>query len=211
MFFHENAGNLGLRMDYLAMVYHELNCDIVVVAYRGYSHSSGVPSEYGLNLDAAAIIDYVLSSKNEMASWYSNRGGIFVVGRSLGGAVAANVISGLSSDKLNFIDGLILENTWTSLDDLVFDYFWFMAALRKLILMNHWNTLELIPKLDKVPMLHVSGSRDSITSQLHTVRLVNANSNPRFKPHVYREELGGHSDTWLVQKDVYRSKVEAFM
>ena len=151
-------------MDYIAMVYHELHCDIVMVAYRGYSHSSGVPSEYGLKLDAVAVIDHVLSSKNEMAAWYSNQGGIFVVGRSLGGAVAANVVSGLSSEKLNLIDGLILENTWTSLDDLVFDYFWFMAALRRFILMNHWNTLELIPKLNKVPMLHVLGSTDSIIS-----------------------------------------------
>ena len=67
VFFHENAGNLGLRMDYLAMVYQELHCDIVVVAYRGYSHSSGVPSEYGLKLDAIAVIDYVLSSENGMA------------------------------------------------------------------------------------------------------------------------------------------------
>ena len=40
LFLHENAGNLGLRMDYFSMLYHELGCNIIAFAYRGYSDSS---------------------------------------------------------------------------------------------------------------------------------------------------------------------------
>ncbi len=56
IFFHENAGNLGLRLDYFSMLYHEMNCDVLPVAYRGYSDSSGTPSEKGLKLDAAGVM-----------------------------------------------------------------------------------------------------------------------------------------------------------
>ena len=52
VFFHENAGNLGLRLDYFQTLYHEVNCDILAVAYRGYSASSGIPSEEGIKEDA---------------------------------------------------------------------------------------------------------------------------------------------------------------
>mmetsp|Transcript_9879 Transcript_9879/g.12255 ORF Transcript_9879/g.12255 Transcript_9879/m.12255 type:complete len:88 (+) Transcript_9879:194-457(+) len=45
VFFHENAGNLGLRLDYFQMLYHEANCDVLAIAYRGYSASSGKPTE----------------------------------------------------------------------------------------------------------------------------------------------------------------------
>jgi len=39
IFFHENAGNLGLRMDWFALVYHDLKVNVLAVAYRGYSRS----------------------------------------------------------------------------------------------------------------------------------------------------------------------------
>ena len=89
VFFHENAGNLGLRLDYLQTVYNDLNCDVLIIAYRGYSHSTGVPSEKGLNMDARAIISHALLLNEENDNWYSDHGGVFVLGRSLGGAVAA--------------------------------------------------------------------------------------------------------------------------
>jgi hypothetical protein len=41
IFFHENAGNIGLRLDYFELIYHKLEVNIVAVAYRGYSKSEG--------------------------------------------------------------------------------------------------------------------------------------------------------------------------
>jgi len=40
------------------MLYHEMNCDVLAIAYRGYSASSGKPSEKGLKLDAAAVMEF---------------------------------------------------------------------------------------------------------------------------------------------------------
>lgn len=48
VFFHENAGNLGYRLSYFAALYHKADCDVLALAYRGYSSSTGSPSEEGL-------------------------------------------------------------------------------------------------------------------------------------------------------------------
>ena len=67
------------------MLYHEANCDVLALAYRGYSASSGKPTEAGLKLDAEAVMTFL---HDELAEHYQERGGVFVIGRSLGGAVA---------------------------------------------------------------------------------------------------------------------------
>ena len=48
IFFHENAGNIGLRLDYFQLVCIQVNVNVLSVAYRGYSGSQGTPSEAGL-------------------------------------------------------------------------------------------------------------------------------------------------------------------
>ena len=61
IFFHENAGNLGLRMDYFSMLYHEMGFNVLSFAYRGYSDSVlkiGSPNEDVLKQDARVIVDY---------------------------------------------------------------------------------------------------------------------------------------------------------
>ena len=65
IFFHENAGNLGLRLDYFNLMYHKGNCDILAVAYRGYSDSSGFPSEQGLKNDAIAKSSQILTPDSQ--------------------------------------------------------------------------------------------------------------------------------------------------
>jgi pimeloyl-ACP methyl ester carboxylesterase len=82
IFFHENAGNIGTRMPNLEILVKKLNCNVFIVAYRGYSYSEGTPTEEGLALDAEATLEHVLGRDDVD----SER--VFVFGRSLGGAVA---------------------------------------------------------------------------------------------------------------------------
>ena len=44
LFLHENAGNIGLRMDWFELIYNRLDVNIVSFAYRGFSRSEGQPS-----------------------------------------------------------------------------------------------------------------------------------------------------------------------
>jgi hypothetical protein len=63
-----------------------MNFNIICVAYRGYSHSEGTPTEAGIKLDALSISNYVKSCEK------INKERVFLLGRSLGGAVALNLI-----------------------------------------------------------------------------------------------------------------------
>ena len=85
IFLHENAGNIGLRMDWFALVYHELKVNVLAVAYRGYSRSQGAPSQEGILLDAEAMLEFAKSDPR------INNKRVFLLGRSLGGAVAIHM------------------------------------------------------------------------------------------------------------------------
>ena len=114
VFFHENAGNIGLRLDYFQQLYHTLGIDVLVFAYRGYSDSTGEPTEEHLKQDSHEVMKYI---KDHLAKYYVNNGGIFLLGRSFGGAVAVEAFH--NDVYSNMIDGIILENTFTSVPDLI--------------------------------------------------------------------------------------------
>lgn len=59
VFMHENAGNIGLRLDYFEQMCKNLGVNILCFGYRGYGHSTGEPSEIGLQHDAIYIAEFV--------------------------------------------------------------------------------------------------------------------------------------------------------
>ncbi len=62
VFFHENAGNIGLRLDYFDLLYKKVGVNVLAVGYRGYGRSEGEPTEAGMKLDARAIANFVRKS-----------------------------------------------------------------------------------------------------------------------------------------------------
>jgi abhydrolase domain-containing protein 13 len=81
LFFHANAGNMGMRMDNLEQLYKIVKVNVFILSYRGYGNSEGSPSEKGLMIDAEAAIEYLYKLNIDKTK-------VFVFGRSLGGAVA---------------------------------------------------------------------------------------------------------------------------
>lgn len=75
--------DIGTRMQYLEDLYKQAAVNVLVVAYRGYSYSEGVPSEKGLKSDSLAILDYAFSREDVF-----DLDSIFVLGRSLGASAA---------------------------------------------------------------------------------------------------------------------------
>ena len=131
---------------------------MLALAYRGYSDSTGEPNEPGLNLDAEAVMKFAHA---ELAHYYVDKGGIFVIGRSLGGGVATSVISSLPAEQLDQIDGLVLENTFTSIEDMANEIFGVLACLKGFILTNHWRNIDLVKDIS-LPMFFVTGRYDEI-------------------------------------------------
>ena len=93
IYFHGNAGNIGMRLKFYKDLHDQAGCNILAVDYRGYGNSGGLPSEPGLNRDADAALKYVKARKD------LNQGGVFLFGRSLGGAVAISLASRHAEDE----------------------------------------------------------------------------------------------------------------
>lgn len=91
-------------------IYNHLHCNILMVEYRGYGLSTGVPSERGLVTDARAAIDY-LHTRHDL-----DHTQLILFGRSLGGAVVIDVAADtVYGQKLMCA---IVENTFTSIRDM---------------------------------------------------------------------------------------------
>ena len=69
------------------MVYTNLGCNILAVAYRGFSASEGKPTQEGILLDSEAVLEFAKSEER------INNERVFLVGRSLGGAVATHTVA----------------------------------------------------------------------------------------------------------------------
>lgn len=146
LFMHENAGNIGLRLDYFETVYHHLNANIVTFAYRGYSRSEGKPTEIGIKMDAEAIAEFVSEHKD------IDKTSLFLVGRSLGGAVSVHT----ATKYPHLFRGIVLENTFTSIADMVDELFFFAKYFKRLILSNHWPSINHVGTI-KNPLLFITG------------------------------------------------------
>lgn len=109
--FHGNAGNIGHRAPIAQVLEQTLNCNVLMVEYRGYGLSTGTPDETGLKIDGQTALDYVrLRAETRDTK-------IVVYGQSLGGAVAIHLVA--RNQKKGDIKGLILENTFMSIRKLI--------------------------------------------------------------------------------------------
>ena len=101
LFFHGNA-ELSSEYDDIASCYHRHNLNFIVADYRGYGLSTGSPNRDNLHTDSICIFKFINSflDKND----YNNKK--IIMGRSLGSASAAEIISKHEDD----IDGCIIES-----------------------------------------------------------------------------------------------------
>ena len=134
IFFHENAGNIGYRIDFMEWLYYKIDCNFLLIGYRGYGHSEGSPSEQGLMIDGEAIFDWALTEPK------IDNSNIFVYGRSMGGQVAIYV----AYKYQTYITGLILENTFSNISDLVDSFLGIFSFFKYLAITNVWPSDQRI-------------------------------------------------------------------
>ena len=109
--FHGNAGNIGHRVPIAKVLEENIGCNVLMLEYRGYGLSTGTPDETGINIDAQTALDYIRNQKE------TEGGKIIVFGQSLGGAVAVQLVA--NNQGVGDIAGLILENTFTSIKEMI--------------------------------------------------------------------------------------------
>lgn len=161
-----------MRLNLINELIKTLKVNVVIVGYRGYGPSEGTPTESGIKLDGEAVMKYVLTDMSNVI----DTNNVFIMGRSLGGAVAIN-----TQGTYNFpIRGMILENTFLSIGDLVDKLFPIVKPLKNVLLNNHWESKKLIGNI-KVPILFIMSDRDELVPYEHMLKLRNlAENNSKF-------------------------------
>ena len=164
LFFHGNAGTLGDRI-YKLNFLGNLDVNFLIIAWRGYSGSSGKPSEFGLYQDAKSALN-----------WLNSKGitddKIVLYGESLGTSVAIEV--GQNRD----FAGMILESPFTSMVDLGRKHYPLFPI--KLLLKDKYESKNKIKNI-KFPVLIMHGEKDKVVPFYMGKEIYNLANKPKSK------------------------------
>ena len=134
LYLHENAGNLSHRFGNIKAMLERVECNCLILSYRGYGSSTGVPSETALLLDSMAALRFLHSRKQ-----FVDKENIILFGRSLGGAAALLLASELNQTQSEFkIKCMIIENSFESIPILLTHIMPLFASMSSLVT-NSWN------------------------------------------------------------------------
>jgi len=145
LYFHGNAGNLGSRSERVRK-YAARGLGMLMLSYRGYSGSTGSPSEANNVADARLAYDTLIADGVKPEN-------IIVYGESLGTGVAVQLAAQVP------VAGVVLDAPYTSIVEVAasaYPYFpvrWF--------LFDRYETMSYLPGVH-APILILHGEDDQI-------------------------------------------------
>src|SRR4051794_32550336 len=143
LYFHGSGGSLPNRRDRAKLLTQD-GRGLLIVSYRGYSGSTGKPSESGLRMDAQTAYTW-LAARVPAAR-------LVLYGESLGSGVAVR----LATERR--VAGLILDAPFTSAADVAGHHYWYLPVW---LLRDQYRSIDRIHEL-KVPLLVIHGDRDGV-------------------------------------------------
>jgi pimeloyl-ACP methyl ester carboxylesterase len=190
-------------------MFHYLKANVWMIEYRGYGDSDDArPNESGLKLDAEAVWEYA-NNKSLLPNADPKR--MFVFGQSLGGAVAFHLAQYSQSTSYPPLAGVILENTFLSISEMVDHLMPYVAPLKMLILRMYWNSGKIAPII-RIPTLFLAGARDTLVPHSHMLTLFDRMKSSKVKTlvrlHVVKD--GTHNETWMQGGREYWMAIQRF-
>ncbi len=160
LYFHGNGGSLWNRRDRVRLLAAD-GRGLLIVSYRGYSGSSGSPSEAGLRLDAEAAYRF-------LARYDPKR--VLLYGESLGSGVAVDLAS------RHPVGAVVLDSPFTSLTDVARLLFPFAPV--GMLLRDTFPSVERIDAI-RAPLLVIHGESDRVVPIALGERLFAAAREPK--------------------------------
>lgn len=194
LFCHGNAGNISHRLETIRIV-HGLGMGMCIFDYRGYGQSTGQPDVPGTFRDAQAAW--------EMLSRTVPPQKIVVWGRSLGGAVAAN-LAAEQSRKAEPPAALILESTFTSIVAMGRKRYPFLPI--RFFCRYPYDTEALIGDL-RCPVLLLHSPEDEIVPHAMGRKLYDKAPEPK----EFIELTGDHNRGFLDSGESYPLGIRRFL
>ena len=177
--------------------------EVVTFDYRGYGKSEGKPSRKGLVADGVAMLNFVAANKRPGCDR------IYVLGQSLGGAVAVPAIV-QSNTK---VSAVILESTFASYRQIAraklgaFFVSWAFQWPLSYLVSDDLSPLEDIAKIH-APLLVIHGDRDPVVPLEHGQRLYEAASNPK---ELWEITNGEHTPAFLPETSPSRKRLVEYL
>ncbi len=191
LFCHGNAGNMSHRVGTIAIL-NRLRMNVLLFDYRGYGASEGSPSEAGTYRDAETAWRHLVQQRGVAP------GDLILHGRSLGGAVAAQVA------QKHPPRALILESTFTSVPDVARGMFPWLPV--RLLARIQYDTLERIARI-RCPKLIIHSRDDDLIPFEHGRRLFEAAAEPK----TWLEITGRHNDGFFTSGKRYEKGLDDFL
>jgi len=191
LFCHGNGGNISHRLDTISL-FNKLSLNFFIFDYRSYGKSTGKLSEKGLYQDVAAAWNYLTETKNIAPEK------IIIIGRSLGGAIAAQAAAEHSPG------GLILESAFTSLPEIAQGKMPFLPV--RWMLNYKLSTIENLAKV-KCPVLIIASPDDNIVPFKYGKKLFKNAPEPK----TFVELTGDHDDCYFLCRPKYVAALTKFL
>jgi uncharacterized protein len=176
LYFHGNGGTLLVRAERIRRFLGD-GLGVFMPAYRGYSGSTGSPSEAALIADAKLAHDHLLGMGLRPED-------IVIYGESLGTGVAVQLAANRRSA------GVVLDAPYTSLLDIARHHYRFIPV--KFFLLDTFASIDYITRID-APLLVMHGTEDRVIPLEYGKALYEAADQPK-QMAVLRG--AGHSDLY---------------
>lgn len=193
---HGNAGDMSSRLPLLSII-QSAGYGALLFDYSGYGNTPGVPSE-----------DTLVADGRSAWTWLEKRIGarnIILLGRSMGGAVAAAIASQCFTSS-NRPRALILDSTFTTLPQACLAHFprWLQGPITQrfldLIVTDKHPTLYRINSVaQSIPVVICHTTVDRVAPFSHALANAAAGNCP-----LITLPLGGHNDSFMRSDTLYR-------
>lgn len=174
LYFHGNGGNLAARAERIEL-YRESGLGVFMMSYRGYSGSTGTPSE-------AANVGDALAAFDELVRRGVPENAIILYGESLGSGVAVQVAGARR------VAGIILDAPFTSLADVGARVYPFLPV--RYAIADTYDSKSRIADIAG-PLLIVHGEQDQVVPHDMGRALFDAARQPKTFASIPE---AGHSD-----------------
>jgi fermentation-respiration switch protein FrsA (DUF1100 family) len=176
LYFHGNAGALETRRERIRK-YLNRGRGMFMLSYRGFSGSTGTPSEAANVADAKLAYDTLLREGVRPED-------IIIYGESLGTGVAIQ----LALEKP--AQGLILDSAYTSLADRGAEIYWWLPV--QLMMTEKYESRSYIARLT-LPVFFLHGEADEVVSVAMARKLYALANEPK---EIVTLPGAGHADHW---------------
>lgn len=199
LFFHGN-GEIALDYLYFYNLFFKIDVNLCVIDFRGYGHSTGKPTYSSLLSDPMPIYNHFLDWYKESAI----KGPIFLEGRSLGSACAAEI----GSHNPEELIGIIFESSFASVYNMMTRLFRINNPEITPETLKEYSNDTRMKKIQK-PVLIIHGTMDWIIPKSEAELIYEALPD-NIEKKLILIEGAGHNDI-LSHENEYFNPIEIFI